>query len=180
MKAEGRASCIYCSSSEGLPEEYHRLAADVVTRLVERGDRIVFGGIHRGLMATVAETALRLGADVTGVIPESKRALGDAHNAAANTRNIYTDGIALRKATMVELASEFIVLPGGYGTLDELFFTITEICFGGLRDKHITLYNPDGLYDPLLEQLATLRSHGLLTAPVEQTITVVRNLEAQD
>ena len=165
-------TCIFCSSAENLPAQYSVLARLVATNVALGGDEMVFGGIRRGLMRVVAEAAQRGGAKVIGVYPESKKALAEEYGCRLNDRNIETAGLAQRKHVMIEMSDNFAVLPGGYGTLDELMSTVTEITFGGLTGKHITIYNLDGLYDPILEQLRLMRERGLLTAPLESLVTV--------
>jgi uncharacterized protein (TIGR00730 family) len=117
------------------------------TLLARSKIRLIFGGGKTGLMGEVADAALAAGGEVVGVITAAMNTAPLAH--AGLTRMEVTDTIHERKARMHELADGFIALPGGYGTLDELFETITwgQI---GIHEKPIGLLDTNGYYKPLL------------------------------
>ena len=139
--------CVYCGSSNHVHERYHVAAAALGAHLATNGQRIVYGGGRVGLMNTVAEHALANGGEVIGVIPEKLLELELARNDLTELKIVQT--MHERKALMADLADAFIALPGGYGTLEELFEAIT---WAQLRyhDKPVGLLNVAGYYDSLL------------------------------
>ncbi len=139
--------CVFCGSSPGRNGR-HRAAAESVGRAVAaRGLGLVYGGGSVGLMGVVADAALAAGGSVTGVIPESLATAEVAHRGVADLRVVPT--MHARKALMVELADAFLALPGGYGTLDELFEVVTWAQLG-IHRKPIGLLNVGGYFDPLV------------------------------
>jgi uncharacterized protein (TIGR00730 family) len=145
-------------SSPGTPR--HREAAVALADgLVDRGIGIVYGGAHVGLMGLVADTALAVGGEVIGVIPRNLVDREIAHRGV--TRLIEVDSMHERKARMAELADAFVALPGGAGTLEELFEVFTWGMLG-LHEKPSALLDPDGYYDALCGQLDRMVTDGYL------------------
>jgi uncharacterized protein (TIGR00730 family) len=139
--------CIYCGSSAGALPEYAELARAVGSGLAERGIRLVYGGGNVGLMGILADAALATGGEVTGVIPHHLAERELAHPTA--TKMLHVASMHERKQTMADLADGFLVLPGGIGTLEELFETLTWLQLG-LHGKPVALLNCAGFWDPLL------------------------------
>lgn len=139
--------CVYCGSADGIGLPYRLAAREMGSLLARRNIRLIFGGGKTGLMGEVADAALAAGGEVVGVITAAMNTTALAH--AGLTRLEVTATIHDRKARMHALADGFIALPGGYGTLDELFETITwgQI---GIHEKPIGLLNTNGYYEPLL------------------------------
>lgn len=154
-----KSICVYCGSSSGNSGIYKSAAQSLATTLVERGISLVYGGGNIGLMGAVADEVMRLGGEVTGVIPEAlmKREVGHA----GLTRLHVVRDMHERKAMMADLADGFIALPGGIGTLEELFETTTWSQLG-LHDKPIGLLNVEGFYDGLIQFLGHLVAQGFL------------------
>ena len=125
--------------------------------LARRGLTIIYGGGKTGLMGALADAALEAGGRVTGVITESMNTPALAH--AGITRLEVTATIHQRKARMYALADGYIALPGGYGTLDELFETLTWAQIGE-HSKPVGLLNVNGYYDRLLEMLDRATAEG--------------------
>ncbi len=142
--------CIYCGSADGISPEFVRLARSTGSTLARAGLVIIYGGGRTGLMGALADAALEAGGQVIGVITESMNTAALAHPAL--TRLEVTATIHQRKARMYELADGYIALPGGFGTLDELFETLTWGQIGE-HAKPVGLLNVNGYYDPLLEML---------------------------
>ena len=142
--------CVYCGSSRGERSDYAAAARELGTLLAERGIRLVFGGGSVGLMGVLADAVLAAGGEVIGVIPHGLRTAELAHEGVSEL--IAVDSMHARKQRMVELADAFIALPGGIGTLDELFETWTWLQLG-IHSKPVGVLNVAGYYDQLLEFL---------------------------
>lgn len=148
--------CVFCGSSRGNDPIHAEAARTLGHMLVERGWSLVFGGGHIGLMGVVADAVLEKGGEVFGVIPRHLVERELAH--AASTHLHVVESMHDRKALMAQLADAFVALPGGYGTLEELFEILTWKQLG-LHDKPIGLLNVRGFFDPLLAWI-----HGAIAA----------------
>lgn len=151
--------CIFCASSIGQNPQ-HRLTARLLGRLMaEQNIGLMYGGASVGLMGEVANACLQAGGYVEGVIPEdlfTKEVGHEGLHRLYKTRSMHT-----RKAIMAERSSAFVALPGGFGTLDELFEILTWSQLG-IHHKPIGLLNVDGYYDALLQFLQHAVREGLL------------------
>lgn len=139
--------CVYCGSSPGDRPLYAEAARSLGRRLAERGLGLVYGGGHVGLMGIVADSVLAAGGEVIGVIPQRLVDAEVAHHGL--TRLEVVTSMHERKARMAELADSFIALPGGFGTLDELFEILTWAQLG-LHGKPCGLLDVDGYFAPLV------------------------------
>jgi len=140
--------CVYCSSSDDIADRYPPVAEALGAALADRGHRLIYGGGSVGLMGVLARAVHADGGKVTGVIPEKLKAReGIAYDFADEM--IVTDTMAERKEVMYTRADAFIVLPGGYGTLEE-FLEVLTLRQLGYHNRPIALVNTDGFYDPLL------------------------------
>jgi len=147
--------CIYCGSSSGRREVYASAASSMAEALVGRNIRLVYGGASIGIMGKVADQVLKLGGEVIGVIPKALAHKEVAHNNL--TELVITQSMHERKLRMAELADGFIALPGGIGTLEELFeiWTWAQL---GFHKKPCGLLNIDGYYDSLIKFLNHVRA----------------------
>ncbi len=153
------ALCVYCGSAHGHDPAYATAARALGRQMAERGIRLVYGGGHVGLMGIIADAVLNAGGEVSGVIP---RALMDSEVGHDKlTQLLIVKDMHERKAKMAELAGGFIALPGGIGTLEELFEVWTWLQLG-YHEKPVGLLNVQGFYDPLLDFLDTQRESGFL------------------
>ncbi|MGN7720696.1 TIGR00730 family Rossman fold protein [Chitinophaga sp. 22620] len=152
---------VFCASSPGFSEVYMDQAYLVGKTLAEKGIRLVYGGANVGLMGAVADGALEAGGEVIGVLPDFLRAKEIAHRGL--TELILVETMHERKTKMNELCDGVIALPGGYGTLEELFEMITWAQLG-LHQKPIALLNTNGYYDHLVKLLQHMTGEGLLKA----------------
>lgn len=150
---------VYCASSTGDVPAFVSLAKALGKTLAEQDTRLVYGGGSVGLMGIIADAALAAGGDVLGVIPESLRQREVHHEGL--TELVVVDTMHERKAIMVAESDGFIALPGGFGTLDELFETLTWAQLG-YHDKPVGLLNPEGYFDSLLEFLSNAVEHKLI------------------
>ncbi len=150
---------VYCGSADGIAPHYLHAARAMGATLAQRGMALVFGGGKTGLMGALADGALESGGKVIGVITEGMNTPALAH--AGLTRMEVTPTIHERKACMYQLGDGFIALPGGYGTLDELFETLTWAQLG-MHEKPVGLLNTRDYYAHLLRALDHATSEGFI------------------
>lgn len=143
--------------------------------LAEHGLTLVYGAGSTGLMGALADAALEAGGQVIGVIPAIFNTPRLAHNGL--TRLEVLDTIHLRKARMIELADAFIALPGGFGTLEELFEILTWAQVG-LHHKPIGLLNTQGYFDPLLGLLDHIEQEGFIYSEHRQLLSQAETPQA--
>ena len=142
-----RRLCVFAGSSSGGRPEYRHAAEELGRTLGERRIGLVYGGARVGLMGVVADATLAARGEVIGVIPEALVAKEVAHTGLSDLRVV--DSMHERKAVMADLADGFIALPGGWGTLEELFEVVTWAQLG-LHRKPCGLLNAAGYFDGLL------------------------------
>jgi uncharacterized protein (TIGR00730 family) len=154
-----RRLCVFCGSSAGREPAYRHLTESLARALAERGIGIVYGGAWVGLMGALADAALAAGGEVIGVIPQAliEREIG--HRGLTELRIVAS--MHERKALMAELADGFVALPGGIGTLEELFEVWTWAQLG-LHTKPCALLDTDGFYGPLAAFLDHLVEAGFV------------------
>lgn len=154
-----KSIAVYCGSSDKVADEYFQLARDTGRILAESGIRVIYGAGATGLMGAVATAAMDAGGEVIGVMPE----IFNTPQLALPTTTGFevTTDIHARLARMIELSDGFIALPGGYGTMDEFFQTVTWAQIG-LHTKPVGLLNHCGYYDKLLEFLGQVEEEGFM------------------
>jgi uncharacterized protein (TIGR00730 family) len=148
-----RRVCVFCGSKHGARPEYTEAARAMGAALAAGGIGLVYGGGSIGLMGVVADAVLDAGGEVIGVIPDHMSDREIAHYGLTDLRVV--GSMHERKALMYELSDGFVALPGGLGTLEELFEIWTARTLG-LHDKPIVVLDPDGLFEQLRAQLDTL------------------------
>jgi len=163
---------VFCGSSSGNDPRHAEGARDFGRLLAEHGIAIVYGGGRVGLMGALADAALAAGGRVVGVIPEALVARELAHPGLSELRVVAS--MHERKATMAELADAFVALPGGIGTLEELFevWTWGQL---GLHRKACGLLDLHGYYTSLLRFLAEAHAAGFVPAEAAQLLVVDRD-----
>ncbi|HKG94614.1 MAG TPA: TIGR00730 family Rossman fold protein [Gemmatimonadaceae bacterium] len=161
--------CVFCGSSAGARPEYAAAARRLGRLLAERGIGLVYGGGGTGIMGELADAALAAGADVVGVIPHALRAREAAHRGLSDLRLV--DTMHERKSLMAELADGFVALPGGLGTLEELFeiWTWAQL---GVHAKPCALLDVEGYYAPLLAFLDRAVEERFVRAPARAMLLV--------
>ena len=142
-----KSICVFCGSSDSVHADYFTAAYKMGKLLADKGIRLVYGGGKTGLMGAVANGAVEAGGEVIGVIIPSMHTVALAHTGL--TRMDVAPDMHGRKARMHELADGYIALPGGYGTWDELFETVTWAQTGA-HEKPVGLLNVREYYNPLL------------------------------
>lgn len=153
--------CVYAGSNKGIREEYQVAAHALGRELVRRNLGLVYGAAQVGLMGVIADSVLAAGGEAIGVMP---RALFRREVAHPRLSKLYeTSSMHERKAMMAQLADGFIALPGGFGTLDELFEIITWAQIG-IHHKPIGLLNVMGFFDPLLALVQHTAAEGFVSS----------------
>ncbi|MBM0232706.1 TIGR00730 family Rossman fold protein [Micromonospora sp. STR1_7] len=169
------AICVFCASSRTLDQRFLDLAAETGAELARRGHTLVSGGGCVGMMGALADGARAAGGRTLGVIPQ---ALVDLEVAdLASDELLVTDTMASRKTLMIEKSDAFLTLPGGLGTLDELFEVWTTATLA-LHGKPMVLIDTDGFYRPLLDWLSTLTDQHFLKPAGLDLLTVATSVPA--
>jgi uncharacterized protein (TIGR00730 family) len=160
---------VFTGATSGASDDFGNAVTAFGRALAEAGVGIVYGGGRVGLMGRLADAALAGGGEVIGVIPRFLVDRELAHGGLTELRVVAS--MHERKATMAELADAFVALPGGAGTLDELFeaWTWQQL---GLHDKPVALLNAAGYWDPLLAALDHMTSSGLIRAADRASLLV--------
>jgi uncharacterized protein (TIGR00730 family) len=156
-----KSVAVYCGSSPGFDVAYAHAAGRVGTLLAERGMKVVYGGGHVGLMGVVADAALGAGGEVHGVITRALEAKELAHQGLTSLTVVET--MHERKTAMADAADAFIMLPGGFGTLDEFFEVVTWTQLG-IHVKPCGVLDVVGFFAPLRDLLAAMTTAGFLRA----------------
>jgi uncharacterized protein (TIGR00730 family) len=156
-----KSLCVYCGSSMGASPVYAKAARALAQAMVDDNIGLVYGGGNVGLMGVIADEVMRLGGEATGVIPKALLDKEVGHHGL--TRLHIVKDMHERKAMMASLSDGFIAMPGGIGTLEELFevFTWSQL---GLHAKPIGLLNVDGFYDGLVGFIGHLVGEQFLQA----------------
>ncbi|TDO95565.1 TIGR00730 family Rossman fold protein [Marinomonas balearica] len=153
---------VFCGSSLGHSKEYENAVIELGAYFAQNGIEVIYGGGNVGLMRVIADSVLAFGGKVTGVIPTHLEQKEIAHPDL--TKLYVVKDMHERKAKMAELADAFVALPGGVGTLEEIFevYTWAQI---GLHRKPCAFYNVNGYYDLMIEMIASMRNEGFVKAP---------------
>lgn len=150
--------CVYCSSSDQVRDEFKQQATEFGKWMANNGHTLVYGGATGGLMSAVAQGVADANGDIVGIIPEC--IIEKGRKSDLPTELFIVGDMAERKSMMKEYSDVFVVFPGGFGTLDEMFDTISS-CMVGEHDKTTILFNPDNFWMGLLLQLDKILKEGL-------------------
>ncbi len=165
--------CVFCGSSLGAHPSYAEVAARLGRTLAERGMVLVYGGGDVGLMGVVAEAAMRAGGTVVGIIPERLYKLVDQQEL---TELLVVKDMHERKALMQEKADAFISMPGGIGTMEELF-EVWSWRYIGYHRKPVAILNIEHFYDSLLELLRHMVAEGFLHREILEDLIVGESID---
>ncbi|XVQ12746.1 TIGR00730 family Rossman fold protein [Spirillospora sp. CA-255316] len=157
MPPSGLAVCVFCASSSKIDKVYVELAAEAGAELARRGHSLVSGGAQVSCMGAVARAARAGGARTVGVIPEGLVSVEISDE--DNDELVVTPDMRTRKAEMDRRSDAFLVLPGGIGTLEELFEIWTARVLG-MHEKPVVILDPTGVYEPLRELMKSLADQG--------------------
>ncbi len=164
--------CIYCGSANGVAEHFVKIAQDAATALAKQKIRLVYGGGHVGLMGKIADAAIAAGGEVIGIIPEHIKAKEVQHNGLTKL-HVVAD-MHTRKRMMAEYADAFVVLPGGLGTMDEVFEIITWKKLG-LHNRPVIMFNHQGFWNPFLALYDHLIAEGFAQTSDRALFSVAEN-----
>ncbi len=169
-----KSIAIFCASSIGNDDVISEDAYEIGQILSQKGIQVIYGGSKLGLMGEVAKGVLENGGKITGVIPDFLKTKEVVHSGL--TKLITTKDMHERKLTMHDLSDGYIALPGGFGTLEELFEILT---WGqlGLHKKPIGVLNSSGYYDDLLEMMEKMVKKGLLRSSNMELVLVEKDIE---
>jgi uncharacterized protein (TIGR00730 family) len=167
--------CVFLGSSVGARPEYIAAAKTLGTLLAVRGKKLIYGGASIGLMGAVAEAALAAGGEVVGIIPQALVDHEVAHHGV--TELVVTGSMHERKAEMARRSDAFVALPGGVGTLEELFevWTWNQL---GIYDKPCALLNVAGYFDALVGFLDHMAAEKFIRPPHRAMLAVAETPEA--
>ena len=165
---------VFCGAREGTGNAYMEQARILGKTLAKQNIELVYGGADLGLMGAVANGALSENGKVIGIIPEFLQTREIGHQGL--TELIVVKSMHERKTKMNELADGLIALPGGFGTIEELFETLTWVQLG-LQNKPIGILNIDGYYDSLIAFIQTMVTSGFLREVDEQLLIIRDNID---
>lgn len=154
-----RRICVYCGSNAGINPLHRSAAYALGAFLAENGFGVVYGGGNVGLMGAVADGALSQKGEVIGVIPQSLMEKELGHGGVTELHVVRS--MHERKQLMVDLSDGFIALPGGFGTMDEMFETLTWLQLS-FHEKPVGLLNVDGFFDGLITFIGHMSGEGFL------------------
>lgn len=166
--------CVFCSANDHIEAEYFERARELGVWCAKNGHSIVFGGHDAGLMHAVSWACKEAGGRVIGVVPRKIEEMGrltpflDVH--------IPTEDLTDRKQLMMDMSDAFVVLPGGIGTLDELFTVCSCITLDYCL-KPVVIYNIDGFWSSLVTLLDDLEHRGMMRRPWRQLIHIAETLD---
>jgi uncharacterized protein (TIGR00730 family) len=165
---------VFCGSSSGTNPEFLKQAELLGTKLAEKDIMLVYGGAKVGLMGAIANGVLNGGGKVIGILPHFLRKKEVAHEGL--TKLIFVDSMHDRKTMMNDHSEGVIALPGGYGTLEELFEMLTWAQLG-LHKKPIGILNVSGYYDHLIKLIEQMVEQGLLKIMNKEMLLVDTNID---
>ncbi|MEA2106454.1 MAG: TIGR00730 family Rossman fold protein [Bacteroidota bacterium] len=170
-----KAIAVFCGSSTGNNGNYKKQAILLGQMLAKKNIDLVYGGAKVGLMGAIAEGALNDGGQVIGVLPTFLKSKEIAHSEL--TELILVESMHERKNLMHEMSDGVIALPGGFGTMEELFEMLTWSQLG-LHEKPIGILNIDGFYDPLISLLENMVAKGLLKQKNREMLLIDDNINS--
>ena len=166
--------CIFCSANSNIPTEYFERTSELGTWMGANGHTLVFGGCNLGLMECVAKAVHDAKGMTVGVVPTIVEKGGKVSEYV--DVKILCDNLSDRKDLMIERSDVIIALPGGVGTLDEIF-TVLAAASIGYHNKCVILYNIGGFWDSLIAMLDDLKTRGVLRAGFDDTVKVAHTLD---
>lgn len=166
--------CVFCSANQQIDPALFSMTEELGTWAANNGHSIVYGGVNQGLMECLAKAAKAAGGSTIGVVPrivEKSGRLSDYVDI-----DIPCDDLTDRKQLMMDQGDVFIALPGGIGTIDELF-TVAASATIGYHDKQVILYNMKGFWNPLIAMLDDLQVKGMIRGDWKAIIKTADSIE---
>ncbi len=175
MEAQKKQTiCVYCSSSNYLPEKFYELSRQLGQKIGKDGYNMVYGGTMVGMMGVIANNALENGAEVIGVIPERIASFGLKHPSLAKV--IVTKDMRERKATMEKYADIFVSAPGGFGTFEEIFEILVAKQLG-YHNKPVIFLNFDNYYENMFKMFDTLYENNFAKEEMKSLYFIANSLD---
>jgi uncharacterized protein (TIGR00730 family) len=168
-----KSICVFCGARTGNNPSFQKVAEETGRTIAQAGTTLVYGGGRVGLMGIVADAAMAAGGKVIGIIPQF---LAEKEVEHRNLTEVHiVSSMHERKAMMAELSDGFVALPGGAGTLEEIFeqWTWAQL---GIHTKPVSFLNADGFYDPLVELIAHMKSTGFIQAELADMVIFERDI----
>lgn len=165
--------CVFCSSHPDLRKEYVEAADSLGTEIARHGCKLVYGGSKCGLMKVVANAVHAAGGKTEAVVPEILITRGLADDA---DDMVYCAGLDDRKSDMLRNSDVFVALPGGIGTLDEIF-TVVAANVIGYHSKKVVLYNVEGFWTPLVRMIRHMEDERMVNPDISEKILVASTAE---
>lgn len=169
-----KSVCVFCGASNNVPKKFLDIGATFGKILAQKEITLVYGGGDCGVMGAVANSTMREGGHVTGVFPVSLRNIENEHQSLSEI--IIVNTMHERKQSMFERSDAFIVFPGGFGTMDEMFEIITwkQLL---LHHKPVIIFNYENYWDPLVALMENIISTGFAKNEVKEYYRVVTKVE---
>ena len=161
---------VFCGSKKGVNPLYTEHAAALGKIMAENNIRLIYGGGSAGIMGTIADSVMHHGGKVTGIIPKILLEWEVQH--LGITELIVSDDMHIRKKTLYSLSDAAIILPGGFGTLDELFEIVTWNQLS-IHDKPVFILNTDGFYSHLIKHIEKIREEEFLYEAADKRIIII-------
>jgi len=174
MSNSPKSLCVFCGASNAVDKKFLSAGAEFGQLLADRGITLVYGGGDCGVMGAIANSTMKANGHVTGVFPISLRNIENEHQSL--TEIIIVNTMHERKQCMFERSDAFIVFPGGFGTMDEMFEILTwkQLL---LHDKPIVIFNYQHYWDPLINLMHSIIEHKFAKAETATFFHVVTELE---
>lgn len=169
-----KAICVFCASSLGNNPVYAETAFELGKILAENRIDLIYGGAQVGLMGKIADGVLSMNGNVIGIIPDFLKTKEITHSSLTELITVKT--MHERKAMMHERADAFIALPGGFGTMEELFEILTWAQLS-LHQKPVGILNVNGYYDPLIQLVETMINSGLLNSKYREMLLISDSID---
>jgi hypothetical protein len=166
--------CVFCSANQQIDPAFFTMTEELGTWAAKNGHSIVYGGVNQGLMECIAKATKTAGGHTVGIVPmivEKSGRISDYVDV-----DIPCDNLSDRKQLMMDMSDVFIALPGGIGTLDEIF-TVASSATIGYHQKTVILYNMNGFWDTLLALLDDLQAKGLIRGDWRAYIKTADSIE---
>lgn len=169
-----KSVCVFCGASNNISKKFFDIGAEFGEVLARRGITLIYGGGDCGVMGAIANSTMKSGGHVTGVFPVSLRNIENEHQSLSEI--IIVDTMHERKQGMFERSDAFIVFPGGFGTMDEMFEILTwkQLL---LHDKPVVIFNYQGYWDPLIALMKNIIEQGFAKPEVATYYHVVTEIE---
>ena len=166
--------CIFCSANQQIDPDFFTMTEELGRWAAENGHSIVYGGVNCGLMECVAKATKEAGGHTIGVVPVIVEKSGRTSDYV--DVEIPVDNLSDRKQLMMDQSDVFIALPGGLGTLDEIFTVVASATIG-YHSKIVILYNMKGFWDPLIQLLDDLKQKGMIRGDWQDYIKTADSIE---